>query len=217
MAVTIQDDMLRAADMMPRAQRAAFLVALVDYGESGAEPQGRPQWLPAFEVCKDRVAMSHDGHEQAKRDKDARREAARKAANARWSHDAGAHAGGDADAMRAHDADAMPAHDAPSMPIRGEEIRGDKGRKKGGGTFVPPTPEEVREYAGAKGLSVDAEDFCDYYGAQGWRLANGNRMRDWRLAANRWGRSHAKDPAKAEDFAAYGRGNGVDFFGEGVA
>ena len=62
--------------------------------------------------------------------------------------------------------------------------------------FKPPTPEEVMAYASERGIDIDAEDFCDYYGAQGWRLSNGNHMRDWRMAANRWAKRRA---AKAPD------------------
>ncbi len=73
----------------------------------------------------------------------------------------------------------------------------------GRATFSPPSREEVAaygsEYAGGRGLAPFdaasfAEDFCDYFAAQGWRLSNGNRMRDWRRAAARWIRS---DAAKA--------------------
>ena len=35
-------------------------------------------------------------------------------------------------------------------------------------------------------LRVDAARFVDYFEAQGWRLSNGNRMRDWRAAARNW-------------------------------
>lgn len=44
--------------MLPQAQRAPFLMALVDYGMTGVEPKGKPAWLPVFEVCKERINMS---------------------------------------------------------------------------------------------------------------------------------------------------------------
>lgn len=184
MAVTIYTDMVEAADMMPRAQRAAFLVALIDYGEKGIEPEGRPAWLPTFVTCKDRLNMSKEKREKAKR-----------MAAARW--------GKDEDSTMQEDEQAsctsmMHEHDAELSRVEqsGEEKEkeGEKGKRK---RFTPPTPEEVSEYAREKGLSLDANDFCDYYGAQGWRLSNGNPMRDWRQAANRWARSQyrgGRDP-----------------------
>ena len=57
-------------------------------------------------------------------------------------------------------------------------------RKGGGATaqFAPPTVSEVREYCQERGNTVDPERFVDYYQAQGWKLANGRAMKDWKAA-----------------------------------
>ena len=54
--------------------------------------------------------------------------------------------------------------------------------------FTAPSAEEVEAYCRAHEppLRVDAARFVDYFEAQGWRLSNGNRMRDWRAAARNW-------------------------------
>ena len=52
--------------------------------------------------------------------------------------------------------------------------------------FTAPTAEEVGAYCEGRGTPIDSRRFCDYYAAQGWRLSNGNRMRDWRAAARNW-------------------------------
>lgn len=52
--------------------------------------------------------------------------------------------------------------------------------------FAAPTPQEVAAYAAEKGLSLDADRFVDYFAAQGWKLSNGNRMRDWQAAVRNW-------------------------------
>jgi hypothetical protein len=70
--------------------------------------------------------------------------------------------------------------------------KGERGARKP--ARRPPTPEEVEEYVEANGLSVDATRFCDYFSAQGWRLANGNPMRDWHAAARNWSRREAQKP-----------------------
>ena len=51
--------------------------------------------------------------------------------------------------------------------------------------FTPPTPDEVRSYAAEKGLSVDADRFCDFYASKGWRVGS-QPMRDWRAAVRGW-------------------------------
>lgn len=174
MAVTIQSDMVRAADMMPKGQRAAFLVALIDYAEHGIEPEGRPVWLPTFETCKDRLDMSKEKHEKAKR-----------MAAARWHKDEDSTMQDDAQASCTS---IMHEHH-PENENEKEKEKESEGEREKRKRFTPPTPEEVSEYAREKDLSLDANDFCDYYGAQGWRLSNGNPMRDWRQAVNRWARS----------------------------
>ena len=39
-----------------------------------------------------------------------------------------------------------------------------------------------------EGLSIDPGRFVDYYGQQGWKLSNGNPMKDWKAAARNWAR-----------------------------
>ena len=60
--------------------------------------------------------------------------------------------------------------------------------KKSAPRFVPPTADEVAEYAKAKGYEIDPEAFCAYYGSQGWRKANGQRVTNWKLAVVNWAR-----------------------------
>lgn len=73
MSVTIQSDMMRAAEMLPKTQRGPFLLALLDYGEYGREPEGKPAWLPAFEVCKERINMSEARRKQSQELNEAKR------------------------------------------------------------------------------------------------------------------------------------------------
>lgn len=62
-----------------------------------------------------------------------------------------------------------------------------EGSKKA--AFAAPTHDEVAAYAAEKGLALDAGRFVDYFAAQGWKLSNGNRMRDWRAAVRNWCRN----------------------------
>ena len=75
-----------------------------------------------------------------------------------------------------------------SIPIhtKPEEVRVARARRPS--AFSPPSAEEVEAYCRAHEppLRVDAARFVDYFEAQGWRLSNGNRMRDWRAAARNW-------------------------------
>lgn len=54
--------------------------------------------------------------------------------------------------------------------------------------FVAPTVEQVAAYITEKGYSIDAQHFWDYYNRQGWRLSNGQPMKDWQSAVRLWSR-----------------------------
>gem|GEM_PF-5145785 len=54
--------------------------------------------------------------------------------------------------------------------------------------FTAPTVEEIKKFVVSEKLQVDAQNFYDYYAAQGWKLSNGNAMRDWQAAARNWHR-----------------------------
>ena len=55
--------------------------------------------------------------------------------------------------------------------------------------FIKPTIEQVKVYITAKGYSVDAEHFYNYYESQGWRVGR-NPMKNWQAAVRTW---EAKD------------------------
>lgn len=81
--------------------------------------------------------------------------------------------------------------------------------------FVPPTVEEVREYCGAQGLTIDAERFVDYYEANGWKVGN-QAMKDWRATVRNWARrdrergyDSSKPAAKAQAVSSF---DTEDFF-----
>ena len=64
----------------------------------------------------------------------------------------------------------------------------------------PPTPDEVQAYCEERGNGLDAERFCDYYAAQGWRLANGQPLKDWKAAVRNWELRARERPKAAQVF-----------------
>ena len=73
------------------------------------------------------------------------------------------------------------------------------GRKRE--TFVPPTLQEVQEYAHEKGYTereFDPESFVNFYGSKGWVVGK-SRMKDWKKAASGWVSRYRKEhPQKAD-------------------
>lgn len=51
-----------------------------------------------------------------------------------------------------------------------------------------PTVEDVRNYCQERKNSIDPQHFVDYYEQQGWKLSNGNPLKDWKAAIRNWER-----------------------------
>lgn len=52
--------------------------------------------------------------------------------------------------------------------------------------FRPPDVEDVRAYCIERKNKVDAEAFVAFYAQQDWRMANGNKISDWKQAVITW-------------------------------
>lgn len=51
--------------------------------------------------------------------------------------------------------------------------------------FTKPTVEDVGAYCGERGNGVDAQRFCDFYEAKGWKIGK-EPMKDWKAAVRTW-------------------------------
>lgn len=58
--------------------------------------------------------------------------------------------------------------------------------------FVPPSLDEIKSYIRSINLNTNAEDFFDYYSANGWTV-KGVPMRDWKAMCRKWSRSDNKN------------------------
>ena len=67
----------------------------------------------------------------------------------------------------------------------GKDRLGKENNEKNG-RFSPPSIQEVAEYCASRGNGIDPQRFVDYYQQQGWKLSNGNPMKDWRAAVRTW-------------------------------
>lgn len=85
-----------------------------------------------------------------------------------------------------------------SMPNQAKPEVEKRPRKRA--PFTAPTADEVAEFAKEDDLSLDAEKFVDYYAAQGWKLSNGNAMRDWKAAVRNWARRDRRSRSPSDPF-----------------
>lgn len=74
--------------------------------------------------------------------------------------------------------------------------------------FIPPTVAMVEEYARSIGYEIDARYFCDYYTANGWHIASGRKMTNWKQTVQTWkkhenGRNVGPAAEEVDKYAAY--------------
>lgn len=60
------------------------------------------------------------------------------------------------------------------------------GRKRQVRAFVPPTLQEVEEYARSRNSSVDPKRFWEYFDAGQWKDAKGNPVKSWKQKFITW-------------------------------
>lgn len=58
--------------------------------------------------------------------------------------------------------------------------------------MAKPTLDQIREYVYTENLMVDPDKFFDYYESQGWKLSNGNKMKDWKASCRNWHRKEVE-------------------------
>ena len=51
--------------------------------------------------------------------------------------------------------------------------------------FVKPTISDIEQYCSEKNISINAQQFIDYYESNGWKVGR-NSMKDWKATVRRW-------------------------------
>ena len=165
--MNIFESYIDAGQELGQAEKAEYYVALIEYLAYGKEPTFKRQGSKAVFVA---IKPSLDIGESGKKGM----------------------------ASRYQNGDLLPNKTANKEGNKTEKCPLTKGNSKGNKEYTPngvskkapaftaPSAEEVEAYCEGRGTPIDSRRFCDYYAAQGWRLSNGNRMRDWRAAARNW-------------------------------
>jgi hypothetical protein len=81
--------------------------------------------------------------------------------------------------------------------------------KKRSARFIPPTIDEVRAYCRERKNNVNAEQFVDYYEANGWRRGK-TAMKCWRATVRTWERNGFQSSNSPKRSANVGPGVNFD-------
>lgn len=79
-----------------------------------------------------------------------------------------------------------------------------------GGKKIPPTIEEVREYAQSRGNVVDPDYFFDYYEGLNW-MRGKTKVKDWQATYRTWERREDAGSKRTETGKSDTSGNGIDY------
>lgn len=96
-----------------------------------------------------------------------------------------------------------------SKELRVKSKEKESARKRAQSTFVPPTLEEVEEYARSRNSSVDPKRFWEYFDAGDWKDAKGQPVKSWKQKFIAWegkqnGNGAVQDTRPAKDGSFHG-------------
>ena len=177
---------------LPKEQAGELIQAVCSYNCGIPYEITNPAVSAMFVMMCEKMDEDHANYAETRRK---RSEWAKKAADARW---------GNADSMRAHASasegirpnaeNALTNSNSNSNYMSSKE---DKNKYRGAKrkVFSPPSVEDVEAYCRERGNSVNAEQFVDYYTANGWKVGK-NPMKDWKAAVRTWERNKSPNVVK---------------------
>lgn len=68
----------------------------------------------------------------------------------------------------------------------------DKKERKKAKAFTPPTIDEIKSYIDEMGYGLDPEEFLDANEQTGWKMKNGQQVRDWKARVRTFERNRKK-------------------------
>lgn len=66
--------------------------------------------------------------------------------------------------------------------------------------FVKPTISDIEQYCSEKNISINAQQFIDYYESNGWKVGR-NSMKNWQATVNRWANNNYSKKKSSKDDA----------------
>ena len=200
---------MRPSRKLPMEDRLRLYDAMLDYGETGVVPELEGPLALLWDYFQPQLELDNARYEsiRAKRAKAGRlggqacqgskpeqvpqdeQEEAREAAEATEANEAN-----EANqANEANEANTIQSSTVQSNPVQLRESIAAKAPPAPKKRFVPPSQAEIGAYVREAKLTMDPQEFLDYYTANGWKVGS-HAMKDWRAAARNWARKEAHMP-----------------------
>ena len=201
---------MRPSRKLPMEDRLRLYDAMLDYGETGVVPELEGPLAVLWDYFQPQLELDNARYEsiRAKRAKAGRlggqacqssrqpeqepqdgQEEAREAAEANEANEANQAN----EANEANEANTIQSSTVQSNPVQLRESIAAKAPPAPKKRFVPPSQAEIGAYVREAKLTMDPQEFLDYYTANGWKVGS-HAMKDWRAAARNWARKEAHMP-----------------------
>lgn len=200
---------MRPSRKLPMEDRLRLYDAMLDYGETGVVPELEGPLAVLWDYFQPQLELDNARYEsiRAKRAKAGRlgglasqsskqpeqeprdgQEEAREAAVANEANEA--NQANEANTIQSSTVQSNPVQSNPVQLRESIAAKAPPAPRKG---FVPPTQAEIGAYVREAKLTMDPQEFVDYYTANGWKVGS-HTMKDWRAAARNWARKEAHMP-----------------------
>ena len=203
---------MRPSRKLPMEDRLRLYDAMLDYGETGVVPELEGPLAVLWDYFQPQLELDNARYEsiRAKRAKAGRlggqacqgsrqpeqepqdgQEEAREVAEANEAKEA--NQANEANTIQSSTVQSNPVQ---SNPVQLRESIAAKAPPAPRKRFVPPTQAEIGAYVREAKLTMDPQEFLDYYTANGWKVGS-HAMKDWRAAARNWARKETQLPRQA--------------------
>ena len=197
---------MRPSRKLPMEDRLRLYDAMLDYGETGVVPELEgplallwDYFQPQLELDNARYesirakrakagrlgGLASQGSRQTEQEPQDGQEEANEASEAKEAKEAT-----EANTIQSSTVQSNPVQSNPVQLRESIAAKAPPAPRKG---FVPPTQAEIGAYVREAKLTMDPQEFVDYYTANGWKIGS-HTMKDWRAAARNWARKEAHMP-----------------------
>ena len=198
---------MRPSRKLPMEDRLRLYDAMLDYGETGVAPELEGPLALLWDYFQPQLELDNARYEsiRAKRAKAGRRgglasQGSRQPEGAPQAEqgeaDEAAEANEANEANQANEANTIQSNPVQSNPVQLRESIAAKAPPAPRKRFVPPTQAEIGAYVREAKLTMDPQEFLDYYTANGWKVGS-HAMKDWHAAARNWARRETQLPRQA--------------------
>ena len=182
---------MRPSRKLPMEDRLRLYDAMLDYGETGVVPELEGPLAVLWDYFQPQLELDNARYEsiRAKRAKAGRLGglASQGSKPEQEPQD------GQEEANEANEANTIQSSTVQSNPVQLRESIAAKAPPAPRKRFVPPSQAEIGAYVREAKLTMDPQEFLDYYTANGWKVGS-HAMKDWRAAARNWARKEAHMP-----------------------